>query len=160
MCIVDLEFYQAIKLVNFIRSEVQNGNQSPDISSIANFEDERYLKPVLGDDALLFTLDEILQPSQGQDSASPPSIEKLRAEDKIVQLKDELSQVKTQYMRYRQSVEEIVDARWNTSYEKLKGDGDEAQHGTSNNLQSLQEKNYFKSYGYLGRWRDQRMLYC
>lgn len=133
---------------------MQKGNQSPDISSIARFEDEKYLKPVLEDDALLFTLDEILQPSQGQESASPLSLEDLPVEGKIDKLKDELSQVKDRYMRYKQSVEEIIDARWNASYGTLKGDGDEVQRGASNNLQSQQEKDYFKSYGYLGRCCD------
>ena len=133
---------------------MQNGNQSPDISSIANFEDESFLKPVIESDALLFTLDEILQLSQGQEIASQLSFEKLSAEDKIAHLQDELSQVKAQYMSYKQSVEEIVDARWNASSGTLKGDSDEIQCGLPNNLQSLQEKDYFKSYGYLGRWRD------
>lgn len=137
---------------------MQKGNQSPDISSTASFEDEKYLKPILEDDALLFTLDEILHPSQGQESASPLSLEDLPAEGKIDKLKDELSQVKDQYMRYKQSVEEIIDARWNASYATLKGDGSEVQCGASNNLQTQQEKDYFKSYGYLGRYCGQRML--
>jgi len=54
-----LDFYGNIRLVNFIRLEVKEGRSvSSDISQ-KDFEDEKYLKPVLEDDALLFNLDDL-----------------------------------------------------------------------------------------------------
>lgn len=109
---------------------------------------------------MLFTLDEILQSPPGESHASQPSHENPSLEGKVVELEDELSQVKAQYLSYKQSVEEIIDARWNASYETLKGGSNKAQNGTSKNLQSLQEEDYFKSYGYLGKRCDLCMLCC
>jgi hypothetical protein len=56
---LDLDFYQSIKLVNYIRSEVLAGKQTPDVSTAAAWSDDKYLQPTLEDDALLFNLDEI-----------------------------------------------------------------------------------------------------
>ncbi len=56
-CVKDLDFLETMKLVNYVRREVRNQNKSPDISSKSAFEDDRYLQPVLEDDALLYTLE-------------------------------------------------------------------------------------------------------
>jgi protein arginine N-methyltransferase 3 len=55
-----LEFLDLIRLVNYIRSEAMMGNLKPDVSSKTQFEDEKYLKPVLEDDAVLFSLEDAL----------------------------------------------------------------------------------------------------
>ena len=48
-----------IKLINYIRSEAAAG-KAPDVSKVSNFQDEQYLKPVLEDDALLYSLHDII----------------------------------------------------------------------------------------------------
>src|SRR5882757_9655525 len=53
------DFYDSVKLVNFIRSQVHNGQPvSSDISG-EDFADEKFLKPVLEDDALIIKLDDL-----------------------------------------------------------------------------------------------------
>ena len=48
------------KLVNYIRSEVKVGKGKPDVSSKSAFEDDRYLLPTLEDDALLYSLQDVV----------------------------------------------------------------------------------------------------
>lgn len=71
----DLDFYQTIKLVNYIRSEVANGNASttklPNVSDKSLWADDKYLQPALEDDALLFSLDELLEESELEKATAP-----------------------------------------------------------------------------------------
>lgn len=62
MLMIDLglDFYATIKFVNYIRSEVLSGKDRPDVSSTAAWADDKFLQPVLEDDALLFTLDDLI----------------------------------------------------------------------------------------------------
>ncbi|WPG99991.1 Hypothetical protein R9X50_00281500 [Acrodontium crateriforme] len=72
---LDLDFYQTIKLVNYIRSEVANGNASatklPNVSDPSLWADDKYLQPALEDDALLFSLDELLEESELEKATAP-----------------------------------------------------------------------------------------
>ncbi|MCJ1284612.1 hypothetical protein MMC26_003946 [Xylographa opegraphella] len=54
-----LDFLESIKLVNYIRAEVIRGNTTLKITSKQTFNDDKYLQPVLEDDALLFSLDDL-----------------------------------------------------------------------------------------------------
>ena len=59
----ELEFMDLVKLVNYVRQEVKNGRgrRSLNLSTKSAFEDDRYLRPVLEDDALLYSLDDIIE---------------------------------------------------------------------------------------------------
>ena len=54
-----LDFLGMIKLVNYIRLEVKAGNGVPRLATNAEFEDDRYLKPAIEDDALLYNLHDL-----------------------------------------------------------------------------------------------------
>ena len=56
---LNLDDLDQIKLINYIRSQVKNGNKQPDLSSKSNFSDDKYLQPTLQDDALLYSLDDV-----------------------------------------------------------------------------------------------------
>lgn len=60
LTLIELDFYKTIKLVNYIRSEVVAGKDRPDMHDPAAWEDDKYLQPALDDDALLFSLDDII----------------------------------------------------------------------------------------------------
>ena len=73
--LVDLDFLGVVKLVNYLRREVEAGVEHPDISETLKFADERYLKPVLEDDALLWNLHDIVGDDLGdvdEDSGGVP----------------------------------------------------------------------------------------
>lgn len=61
---LDLDFYAIIKMVNYIRAQVQDGISNPDTSDPSLWSDDKYMKPTLEDDALLFNLDELLSPDE------------------------------------------------------------------------------------------------
>jgi len=55
----NLDFYTTIKFINYCRSEVVAGNTSPNTDDASLWSDDKYLQPVLEDDALLFSIDEL-----------------------------------------------------------------------------------------------------
>lgn len=94
-----MDFLGTIKLVNYIRSEVQKGNKTPDVSSKSVFDNDSYLKPVLDDDALLYSLEDLTD-----DSAEVGNNEK-SAEVRVAELEEELEQLRGQFANYRLAVQ-------------------------------------------------------
>lgn len=140
-----LDFYGNIKLVNFIRSEVKEGRSvSPTISQ-KDFDDEKYLKPVLEDDALLFNLDELPEASGepeilGQGKPVEGSSQLLA---RVAELEEELRKTQLQFSDYRSTVSRTLDERWN---EGLASSADEA----SKEEKRDDDSHYFSSYSYNG----------
>ncbi|KAL9094205.1 MAG: hypothetical protein Q9165_003620 [Trypethelium subeluteriae] len=112
---LDLDFYGMIKLVNFIRGQVRDGVAKPEVSSKEVFSDDKFLQPVLEDDALLFCLDEITIDEASKDE--PPILNgestTYDQSTKIRTLEAELSILKSQFADYRITVEKTLDERWN-----------------------------------------------
>jgi protein arginine N-methyltransferase 3 len=123
--------------VNYIRGEAKNGNQKPDVSSKSLFEDDKYMQPALEDDALLFSLDDVLDSEDaGQDLPAGSS------SDKTAELEAELDRLRAQFAEYRLTVEKTLDDRWN---EPAK-DGEAGSSKTKN--ENHQDPGYFDSYSY------------
>ncbi|KIV79927.1 hypothetical protein PV11_07466 [Exophiala sideris] len=136
----DLDFLGLIKLVNYIRAEVQAGNTRPDISSKSVFEDDKYLKPVLQEDALLFSLDDVFEDSTGP--ATAPA-------DEVEQLREQLEALQSQFAAYREQVQTALLDRLDDSTVS----GAKAGPSTSNAKSEKQaaetyDKDYFHSYSY------------
>ncbi len=55
-----LDFYKTIKYVNFIRMNVADASANPTVLDAATLDSDALLKPVLENDALLFSLDEVI----------------------------------------------------------------------------------------------------
>ncbi|KAF2674850.1 putative ribosomal protein arginine N-methytransferase rmt3 [Microthyrium microscopicum] len=145
--ILGLDFYGRIKLVNYIRYEVKNGNLQPDISSADNFSDDKYLQPALEDDALLFYADELEDeeidaaiPSKGKENAQP--IPALDPEARIKQLEEQLEKAQFQFAEYRKAAQNSLDKRW----QDLDG-ADDGPADTSKQA-SQRDEDYFDSYSY------------
>lgn len=82
-----------MKLVNYIRSEVKKGNRSPDVSSKSLFEDDIYLKPVLEDDALLYSLEDLEDEPETVDGGVHVANGRSSAEKRIIELQEELERL-------------------------------------------------------------------
>jgi type I protein arginine methyltransferase len=95
-----------IKLVNYIRSNVKAGNLNPDVSSKALFEADKYLQPVLEDDALLYTIEDALEPEVQSNHASPTAT--LEAE--VASLRAQLTELQSQFSAYRTDVQRTMMA--------------------------------------------------
>lgn len=143
-----LDFYGSIKLVNFIRSQVHSGNKvsAANISREA-FHDEKYLKPVLEDDALLFSLDdlpEVMEGVQGSNGKEVSGSGELVT--RVSELEEELRRIQLQFDNYRATVSETLDDRWNE-----KGTaGSSVAAGTEKEEKRDDDSHYFSSYSYNG----------
>ncbi|EEQ27442.1 Ribosomal protein arginine N-methyltransferase rmt3 [Microsporum canis] len=138
---LELDFLGTIKLVNYIRSEVKNGNMKPDVSSTALFEDEKYLKPVLEDDALLYNLDDI---AVGEQLEVTDKLERMTDPTRIKELENELNNLRGEFAEYKQMVQKALNQSIEGNGED---DGKEANASSSRRFQEA-EKGYFTSYAY------------
>ena len=146
-----LDFYGNVKLVNFIRSQVHSGNPVSSDVSRADFDDEKFLKPVLEDDALLFSLDELPEVRGGVEGAVDKGKGVSRDSGELVarvsELEEELRRIQSQFDDYRMTVKQTLDERWN----------DKASSGPSGSgVADKEEKrdddsHYFSSYSYNGK---------
>lgn len=103
-----------------VRQRTLDGLAPPQDVTLADIEDDRYLKPVLDDDALVILLDEIdvdsaAAPPVAQ-SASPGSIAELNAK-----LAAELESVNSQFANYRLAVEKTLEKRWGEDSQQVDG---------------------------------------
>lgn len=138
-----MDFLDNIKLVNYVRSEVKNGNNAPDVSSKSKFEDDVYLKPVLEDDALLYSLDDL---AEEQDEPSAPETE---AERQVLELQENLERLQTQFSEYRLAVQQSMDDQLSKEDEKLaKSTPKPSSHAIDRHQEA--EDGYFVSYAYNG----------
>ena len=132
-------------MVNYIRSQIKAGNKSLQVSSRKLFEDEAYLKPVLEDDALLYSLDDIDDlDDDGVDGYQPrePSTDK-----RVAELQDELERLQVQFSEYRLAVQKSMEEQLSGEDEKLATAGPSARElGKVEDADS----DYFSSYSFNG----------
>lgn len=64
----NLDFYSTIKLINYIRLSVSNVGSTPDVSNPSAWAGDEFMHPTLENDALLFSLDELID-FGGEDGA-------------------------------------------------------------------------------------------
>ncbi|KAH8903939.1 hypothetical protein BR93DRAFT_946790 [Coniochaeta sp. PMI_546] len=109
---LQLDFHGTVKFINFIRQHVHEGVTLPDDISLKDIEDDRYLKPVLDDDALIMCLDDLPEPSApvGEARRSEVSPEDLIKRNSELQV--ELEALAKQFNNYRLAVQQTLDTRW------------------------------------------------
>lgn len=81
-----LDFYATLRLINYIRSShATNPSQTPDCSHPKLWMDDKYMQPVLEDDALLYSIDDLADPNDPEDPlAQPPEPEEKPTEGQKV----------------------------------------------------------------------------
>lgn len=87
-----LDFYSTIKLVNYIRHEGRL-NQSYDLSSPELWKDDKYLQPALENDALLFSLDELIGDAAEEKNGKVADYDEVEAARQAMEKKTELEDV-------------------------------------------------------------------
>jgi protein arginine N-methyltransferase 3 len=139
-----LDFYGTIKLVNYIRAIVKNGRTTLSDITKTDFEDDKFLIPVLEDDALLFNLDD-LQPTSNQGAEPGTNDPKLIA--RVEELEEELRKTQFQFEDYRNVVKKTLAERWNDS---------SADQSTTLQEPPTEKRDddshYFTSYSYNGKF--------
>ncbi|PYH33433.1 protein arginine methyltransferase RmtB [Aspergillus neoniger CBS 115656] len=140
---LDLDFLGTIKLVNYVRTQVKEGNMSPDVSSADKFEDDAYLKPVLEDDALLYSLDDIEDETAETTGGSD-------AERRVIELQEDLERLQTQFSEYREAVQKSMEEQLTKEDEKLGSTlSDASAQKAANRVEEI-DADYFTSYAYNG----------
>lgn len=135
---LDLDFLDSIKLVNYVRTQVKAGNKTPDVSSKSQFEDDAYLKPVLEDDALLYSLDDIAEEQAGDEPSGGD------ADRRVVELQEKLERLQTQFSEYRIAVQQSLEDQLTKEDEKLQPD---AAKKSTDKTEEV-DADYFSSYSY------------
>lgn len=100
--------------MNYIRSSVRDGGTKPALDSPAQWEDEKYLQPVLEDDPVLFSLDELVTtaPEEGQDAAGQAGSGAQDGDADSNALRAQLNESQQQFADYRTAVEQTLEQRW------------------------------------------------
>ncbi|CUS15593.1 unnamed protein product [Tuber aestivum] len=124
-----LDFYGCIKLINYIRSEIAQ-LRVPDFATPAVFlRDEKYLRPVIEDDALLFGLDcEEEENVRGEDEGITEDQRRIR------ELEERLKKLELAHSEYREAVNRSLEMR-------LEGEDRDAKKEGSED-----DSHYFESY--------------
>lgn len=143
-----------IKLVNFIRSEIQSGNLTPDLSSKSAVEDDRYLQPVLEDDALLYSLEEVIGviedevlPAANVNGKELPSGERgAGAVNRVIELEREIQRIQHEFSEYRETVNKTLEDRWNSTHDADKSTNGAEESGNEKQLRQDDDSHYFSSY--------------
>ncbi|APA15560.1 hypothetical protein SS1G_13519 [Sclerotinia sclerotiorum 1980 UF-70] len=135
-----LDFYGSIKLTNYLRSKTQNGEKPSQSISKADLEDEKYLKPVLEDDAFLFCLDDLPDVVEQNNAAGNGNeVESGPLVTRVSELEEELRRIQSQFENYRNTVNETLDERWNKSA---------GPSATKKEEKRDDDSHYFTSYSY------------
>lgn len=168
-----LDFYGTIKLVNYIRLTVRDGNE-PALKAPSVWEDDKYLQPVLEDDAVLFSLDELLMPGPNDatdDEANTAAGGQEEQGSDVDKLKAQLEALQQQFADYRHAVEQTLEQRWSdredTSRSNTAGSSalpyrGKDKPGRLNSIQEVEQGQgkkeddhyYFESYAYNGELLD------
>lgn len=143
-----LDFYDNIKLVNFIRSQVHSGNPiSSSTISKEDFDDEKFLKPVLEDDALLFNLDDLPEVTTGTAKGKEVATDSGHLVARVSELEEELRRIQSQFDDYRVTVTRTLDERWNDKFTN----GPSTPANAEKEEKRDDDSHYFSSYSYNGQ---------
>lgn len=115
------------------------------------FEEDLYLLPVMEDDAVLYSLEDVLSSDiPGVQADNQQSLENLGPEEKAVlralKLEEELRQLQQRFEEYRQTVDRTLEDRW-------RDDDDEVKPSKATQKQDepvADDNHYFQSYSYNG----------
>ena len=155
----DLDYIGTAKLVNYIRSEVKNGNIPPDLSSKTVFQDQRYLQPVLEDDALLYSLDDLDGNFSVQGStidlkreviSKGPEVEPeqvIAVLARAKRLETELELLKKQFSEHKMATDEVLERRWAAAEGTSPANPTTVSSNARNSTVKYNDAVYFKSYG-------------
>ncbi|KAI9884564.1 MAG: hypothetical protein M1823_003659 [Watsoniomyces obsoletus] len=146
-----LDFYSKIKLVNYVRTEVRAGRTISSSSDLRKelFQDDKYLEPVLKDDALLYNLDEIgegdlPEPHEGGDKSVAKDDDPKVLHGRIIDLEEQLERLHSQFTSFRETVKVVMEERLETQTATLPDDDE----GVAAEKSKEADQSYFKSYSY------------
>ena len=133
-----------MKLINYTRAETAQGNLHPDVSSRALFQDDRFLLPVLPDDALLYSIIDLLPPEKVSQSRAHGQVDSMQSKSEC-EMEREIKDLKVCFEEYRQATQKLLNRRLELNQDEA---GEDLAISKSGNEAS--DKGYFDSYAYSG----------
>jgi protein arginine N-methyltransferase 3 len=134
-------------LVNYIRAAVKEGNTKPDVSSIDLYADDKYLQPVLEDDALLFSLDDLASNDEVEGQSTVATEQSPEA--RIADLEAQLSTLSTHFDDFRAQVDQTLERRWTET-----AGGATIAESSADAKDWNPDPSYFEGYSYNGTWSE------
>lgn len=143
-----------------MRSEVQRGNKPTNFTSKAPFEDQKYLHPVLEDDALLYSLDDIVGSFDNECLAANGTDKTLSvhghdAMQRVAELQEELRHLRQDFAEYRHTVDKALESRWNSEDTISENSNGATKSSAKAAVSRDNDSHYFSSYSSNGQsfWR-------
>lgn len=130
----DLDFIGLVKLVNYVRLSVAQGNTNPDVSSKATFEDDRFLMPTLESDAVLYSLEDILTQSR------------TTTQSQVEELREQMEALQSRFDAYKLDVSKYLDDKLINSSSDVNGSAQSTETTTAK--QDRFDQDYFQSYSF------------
>lgn len=135
-----------------VRSRVKEKKSLPDQITEADIQDDKYLMPVLPDDALIMCLDDLPSSSDvagGKGKAAEDASTMETAGDtasKNASLQAQLDDLNKQFANYRVAVEQTLDQRWHAD------DDDSSSRSSASSKKEKKEESqyYWESYAHNG----------
>lgn len=136
-----------------VRSTVKGGKSLPDQITEADFQDDKFLMPVLPDDALIMCLDDLPSSSDVADGKGKAVEDASKAEtvgdaaSKNASLQAQLDELNKQFANYRLAVEQTLDKRWHAD------DDDSSSRSSASSKKDKKDESayYWESYAHNGR---------
>ncbi|KAL8925758.1 MAG: hypothetical protein Q9172_002099 [Xanthocarpia lactea] len=149
-----LETYGMIKLINYVRERVSQGLVRPDVSPENFLEGDRYMRPFMDDDALLYSIDDIFDVAKQQAHCSANESTKERMSDEDIQdllkLNNQLrEQLKYYRNAYQEAYLENLDLKvrnGNKTKEQSTNEDHNTRHSTEKSKDKDHDTHYFSSY--------------
>ena len=155
---IGLTLVEAIKAVNYIRTQVKSGTTAIAIQSSSVFEDDCYLQPVLEDDALLYSLGDIIEENDSRGCRNKNGNVVYSTRDSkiaavlITELRDELQRLQQEFVAYRSDVVRVLDSKWSENQTSLSTlEKDSPQNEPASIPSKDNDSHYFTSYSYNGQ---------
>lgn len=149
----DLDTFGMIKLINYVRCQVVQGLFRPDLLPKNFLEGDEYLKPVMEDDALLYSIDDIFDYCEQQDKSLPNgSAEPRLSHDEVQDLLRQNKQLREQAIYYRSALQKTYLENLELKERPLpplseQGNSHEAVANLTGDVTG-DDSHYFSSYAY------------
>lgn len=143
-----------IKLINFVRTQVKDGLFRPDVS-LENFsEGDTYLKPVIEDDALLYSIDDIFDLAEKE--AQPlrnGNAESVYSHQQVQDMIRQINQLREQVVYYRSALQKTYLEKLEVLERSVQGEPSaNSDKHSSPAKENDSDSHYFSSYAHNGQF--------
>ncbi|KAJ6441696.1 Ribosomal protein arginine N-methyltransferase rmt3 [Purpureocillium lavendulum] len=143
---LQLDFIGAVKLINFIRDCVGRGQTLPSPITAQDIDSDELLRPTLDNDAVLFSLDDVLETISASEAESGGE-QTVALQKRNAELEAELEAIRSSFANYRLTVQETLDRRWGDEQDGPDGSVKPSAQASSPPARNNSDY-YFESYAF------------